>query len=398
MGFDWHDAGQENREAAVASLKEQLAEARANPEGLVIGEAKEASTPEDVKRETEAQRWRDLRIRITDGMKMPHFEYIGGLFPRGGVSFLAARAGDCKTWLAQRIAIDLSLGGVVLDGIRYHEPQRRVLYVAGEAHWDLFVRRANYMQWPATQDTLMLYDSREIEKSGLSVMLDTEKEREHVGRLIDETKPDIVFFDSFSDFFFADENKSAEMKPIVRWIESLAQERRIAVVLPHHHSKRKPSERKLDFDQDDLIGSSVLQRLAHLILTMKKSVMADGEEAIYVKCTRSRNRYPFPFAFRVVDEDSLDGDGHRTSMKVFLNPEMGTTKGSKVVELIEASFDVGQWFSKQEAIDLVAGEASVRSIENMLHEMQERGMIVDNGQKTNKLRYARKGHDANEEM
>jgi KaiC/GvpD/RAD55 family RecA-like ATPase len=371
-------------------IRAQVRNARkaAGPE---IGEAKEAEKPETVKGKSEAERWCDLRIRITDGMKMPHFEYIGGLFPRGGVSFLAARAGDCKTWLAQRIATDLSLGGVVLDGVRYHEPQRRVLYIAGEAHWDLFVHRSRYMQWPATQDTLMLYDSREIEKSGLSVMFDTEKERGQVGELIDATKPDIVFFDSFSDFFFADENKSAEMKPIVRWIESLAQERRIAVVLPHHHSKRKPSERKLDFDQDDLIGSSILQRLAHLILTMRRKVMPDGEEAIFVKCTRSRNRYPFPFAFRVVDEDSLDGDDHRTSMKVFLNPETSAAKGDKVADIIEASFDAGVWFSKQEVIDLVAGRASVRSIENMLHEMQERGMIVDNGQKTNKLRYARKG-------
>jgi hypothetical protein len=286
--------------------------------------------------------------------------------------------------------LDLSIGGVVLDGLRYNERQRKVLYVAGEAHWDLFVRRARYMRWDATQDTLYLYDSRQIDKAGLSVMLDTDETRSHVGALIEEVKPDIVFFDSFSDFFFADENKSAEMEPIVRWLESLAQEKNIAIVLLHHYSKRKPSERKMDFDQDDLIGSSILQRLAHLILTLRRKAMPDGEEAVFVKCTRSRNCYPLPFAFRIEDEDDLDNENHRTSMKVFLNPETGTTKGSKVAELIKASFDVGQWFTKQEVIDLAAGGASVRSIERALCEMQERGMIFDNGQKTHKLRYARK--------
>jgi hypothetical protein len=299
-------------------------------------------------------------------------------------------ARDSETTDCLRLAIDLSVGGLVLDGLRYNEPQRRVLYIAGEAHWDLFVRRAGYMRWDATRDTLHVYDSRQIDKAGLSVMFDTKEDREHVDRLIDTVKPDVVFFDSFSDFFFADENKSAEMKPIVRWLESLAQEKNIAVVLPHHHSKRKPSERKMDFDQDDLIGSSILQRLAHLILTLRRKVMPDGEEAILVKCTRSRNRYPLPFAFRIEDEDGFDNEGHRTNMKVFLNPEIGATKRDMAAELIEASFDVGQWFSKQEVIDLAGGKTSVRSIERALCEMQERGMIIDNGQKANKLRHARK--------
>jgi hypothetical protein len=46
VGRDWHDAGEENREAAVASLKEQLAEARANPEGLAAGQSRSQSESE----------------------------------------------------------------------------------------------------------------------------------------------------------------------------------------------------------------------------------------------------------------------------------------------------------------------------------------------------------------
>ncbi|MDR1515089.1 MAG: hypothetical protein LBS45_05285 [Synergistaceae bacterium] len=45
MGHDWHDAGEENRDAAVASLREQIAKARTHPEGLMIREAKEAVPP-----------------------------------------------------------------------------------------------------------------------------------------------------------------------------------------------------------------------------------------------------------------------------------------------------------------------------------------------------------------
>jgi KaiC/GvpD/RAD55 family RecA-like ATPase len=361
------------------------------PPGMEVRKGKETPNLVEINRETETKLWRNLRIMVTDDLNLPRFEYIGGLFPRGGVSFISAGAGDFKTWLVIRMAIDLSIGGVIFDGIRYNEPQRKVLYVAGEAHWDLFVRRARYMRWDATRDTLYLYDSRQIDKAGLSVMMDTDETRGYIDRLIDTVKPDVVFFDSFSDFFFADENKGAEMKPIVRWLESMAQDRKIAVVLPHHHGKRKPSERKLDFDKDDLIGSSVLQRLAHLILTMRRRSMPDGEEGAFVKCTRSRNRYPLSFAFSIEDEDNFEDESHRTNMKVFLNPETGTTKRDKVIELIEASFDVGQWFAKQEVVALASGEISVSSIERTLRDMQERGILIDNGEKTSKLRYARKG-------
>jgi hypothetical protein len=52
-------------------------------------------------------------------------------------------------------------------------------------------------------------------------------------------------------------------------------------------------------------------------------------------------------------------------------------------------FDVGQWFTKQEVIDLVDGEASDSSIEKTLKDMQVRRMIINNDQKTKKLRYAK---------
>ena len=392
MGWDANDAILQDRDAAAKVIQEARGKiVPLHPEtdpvpGMEVRDA--APTPNAA--ELNTGQLFDSRIKIVENMKLPHFELLGGLFPRGGVSFFAARSGDCKSWLAEKLVVDMSLGGVVLEGLRYNEPRRTVLYVAGESHWTTFVRRAQSVQWDATQNTLHLYDARELEQKGFPIIFESDESRGYAEKLLDKIKPDIVFFDSFSDFFYVDENKASEMKPIMSWLDDIASKRKIAVVLPHHHNKRKPSERKLDFDQDDMIGSSVMQRYASLILTLRRRTLSDGQEWIFVRCTKSRNRYPLPFAFRIEDEDEFEDDRHRVTMKVQLNPDVGTTKNDKVAELIKASFDVGQWFYKREAIDLAAGTMSARTIEYAIKDMQERGQLIDNGEKTNKLQYARK--------
>jgi predicted NACHT family NTPase len=83
----------------------------------------------------------NLHKTIDRSIYTPPPEMIGGMFPRRFLSVIIAAPGTGKTWLVQRLASDLSIGGAVLDGLCESEP-KNVLIFAGEAGVDTLIQRA----------------------------------------------------------------------------------------------------------------------------------------------------------------------------------------------------------------------------------------------------------------
>jgi archaellum biogenesis ATPase FlaH len=333
-----------------------------------------------------------LRITIDENTAIPRLDLIGGLFPRGYLTFIAAQQGKGKSWLVERLAVDLSIGGAILDGFHSGEPARRVLFLAGESRYGQFIRRAKQMRWDITQETLLLYDHWESQKQGITFDIDMPEGRENIELLLADKKPDIVFLDSFFHYHNSDESKADAMKPVMSFLNNIAEKYNLAVVASHHNRKRKTSEQKSELTQDEMTGSNILHKNAAVILMLQGKPVTDSygaviNDAVLVRCEKSWARKPAPFAFAVEDE----GGGFHTSMRIVLNPENpGETKLEKIIETVEASFDAGTWFTKFE-LKRICGDVNERTVIRALEEMQSNGQLTDNGKVTRGRAFSRTG-------
>jgi len=424
VGRDFNDYYNEDPETASASLREAVARASkpgmritqngrgssvtyssvdAESEGNIVDlfsdaelvpglEVRDAEpTPKGAELEIEQRKRRllNLRIDFNDKTEIPRLELIGGLFPRGYLSFVASQQGLGKSWLMQRLAIDLSLGGTVLDGLQEDELVRRVVFLCGESRWSQFSRRANQARWSIQQKTLRVYDQWTMGQNEASLDLDTQEGRVCFEMILADEKPDIVVIDSLFDFHDSDENKSTDMKPILKFLNALAEKFNVAFAISHHCRKRRTVEQKIELDQDSMQGSNLLHKSASMIYMLQERTIRNSfgttiEGGVLVSCKKSWTRKPPHFAFRIEDED----DGYHVRMRVILNPDLGGTQRDRATEIIEENFQPGDWFSRQEIINRVGGRISPATIKRTLKSLQEQGILIDNGEGSRNLRYA----------
>jgi RecA-family ATPase len=304
-------------------------------------------------------------------------EEIAGLFPRGYLSFVVARAGTGKTWFVQRIVSDLSVGGPILDGFVHSEPRKSIIF-AGEAGYETLIRRGTALRWPVVKENINVFDEAEMDEAGFPLDLDTLEGKRRIESLIENLKPDILFFDSLMSFHTSDENSSKEMKPIYSYLRKLSKKNNVAIVACHHVRKRKIAERKSRMDQDEVIGSSVLNRYASLIIGLEEIEIQgaeEGEKAVYVSAQKTWRKKPRPFTFQITEN----------AMKINFAPLMGRTKRDQVWNFIETTYKLGEEFSTE---DIKNGtNAGASYVRNCLKDWVESGKLIRKGT-TNSVRYA----------
>lgn len=288
--------------------------------------------------------------------------FIGGIFPVDFVSVLAAPSGTGKTIFMQKFVSDLSIGGSVFDGFVDDEPARKCLIFAGEAGYDLLIRRGASMKWAVNPLNVPVIDQHNCETEDIPIMLDDNEGWANILRYVDMFKPDIIFIDTFSAFHERDENKATEMKPIIRRLAQLARDNHIAVVLVHHSRKRTAKERTLSLSQDDVIGSSIINRLVGLIVGIEP--MKDDEKTLLVRPLKTWFTAFMPFTYRLT-EDFL---GH-TVMQTDLAPASVNNSRIAVWNYLIQTFAKGEWFSAgQIVLSEINGDVSERQIRSILSE------------------------------
>ena len=359
-GSDWDDfALTYGDEEALRILHERI-----NWECLSDEQKKEITIR---KKLAEARHW------LNPQANLPEQKFIGGLFPVGFLSVLVAPSGTGKTIFMQKFVSDLSIGGTIFDGFVDEEPERKALIFAGEAGYEMLIRRGASMKWPINPQNVPVIDQRECELNDIQIMLDTTEGWKNIMRYVDMEKPDIVFIDTFSAFHESDENKATEMKPIIRNLAKLAHDKEIAVVLVHHSRKRSAKERTLSFSQDDVIGSSILNRLAGLIVGIEP--MKDDEKLLLVRPLKTWFSAFMPFTYTL--KEVFSGG---TVVQTDLAPASVNNSKIHVWNYLLGAFSIGEWFSLGNIVlSEIEGEISIHQLKRVLADFVKNGKLEKRG-------------------
>ena len=218
------------------------------------------------------------------------------------------------------------------------------------------------MRWKINPQNVNVLDQYEAENKDINVMLDSAEGIKNLERLIEIYKPDIVFIDTFSSFHESDENKAPEMKPIIKKLANIARERNIAIVLVHHSRKRAAKERSLDLTQDDVIGSSIMNRLVGLIIGIEP--MNDNEKVLLMKALKSWFTSFNPCKYTL--KENIYGG---TTLQTDLAPAKMNNSKAALWFYLKQVFASGEWFAINQIIR--------SEIEGNLTERQVRRILAD---------------------
>ena len=308
-------------------------------------------------------------------VKLDPQEFIGGIFPRKFVSLLIAPPGTGKTIFTQKFCSDISMGGSVFDGFVDDEPERKALILAGEAGYELLTRRAASMKWAIKPQNVKVFDQYEAETKDINTMLDTREGMKNAERLINMYEPDIIFIDTFSSFHESDENKANEMKPIFKELAGFARRYNMAVVPVHHSRKRAAKERGLQLTQDDVIGSSILNRLVGLIIGIEP--MKDNENVLLVQSLKSWFAKFSPFTYTL--KQGLYGG---TVVETDLAPAGVNNSKANVWLYLSLNFKPGEWFSASQIIlSEIDGNVADWQLRRILADFVKTGKLERRGAK-----------------
>ena len=222
-----------------------------------------------------------------------------GLFVRDYINILAGQAGIGKSWQVIRWARDLSRGGECFGGVVHNEKPRKVLIIACELPKREMERRCRLLEQgdgiERNYDNFFIVDVKEAEAAGKTLMLDTNAGQKNIEHLIAYIKPDIVFLDSFISLFSGDEKEGKDVNGVLRFLERIAEQYKIAPIVIHHVRKRLSREQSLPLGLDDVIGSSVFNRKSGFMFAAEKT--EDGQ--VKVKELKSWLEPTKPFKFKV---------------------------------------------------------------------------------------------------
>ena len=312
------------------------------------------------------QKMKALNEKMDKKAKVPEEDFIAGLFPRGRISAVVAPSGTGKTWFLIRIVADLSVGGAVFDGFATEDKPLVSVVFAGEAGSDLMIKRAADTDWPVNADNVNTYSMIKAEKEGISLMLDEKEGRRDIECVVDIYHPDIIFFDTLSSFHNSDENKANEMKPILMWLLKMAETYNMAVVLMHHSRKMQSKEIGRQLTQDDIIGSSIFNRLVASIICLQP--MEDEEnnsKILMVRSLKTWFRDFMPFTYRLAENKN-----GRTTMLIDLAPAnvrgVNQTKFELMAQ-IRQTYAPDEWFKASDFPQVVKELMTLRQLQRYLN-------------------------------
>ena len=306
------------------------------------------------------------------------------MYPRKFVSAIVAPSGTGKTMFMQKNVSDLSIGGSIFDGFTDDEPPRKSLIFAGEAGYELLIRRAASTKWNVNPQNVQIVDQYTFESNNLPVSIDSSEGWENIKRLVDIYKPDIVFFDTFSSFHDKDENKATDMKPLIKKLADLARDYNLALVLVHHSRKRTAKERTLTLNQDDVIGSSVFNRLVGLIIGIEP--MKEDEKTLLVRTLKTWFSTFMPFTYKI--SESPDG---KTIIETDLAPASVNNSKIAVWNYLQKTFAPGEWFSLGNInLSEIEPQVSLRQLKRILADFVKNNKLKKQGS-TKGTEYSIKG-------
>ena len=121
-------------------------------------------------------------------------------------------------------------------------------------------------------DDYFKYVSRfEADENDVNLNLFTDEGRENFKSFIINFMPDLIVIDTLISFI-DDEKDAEQIKKVIDSLKSIAVKYNCHVTIVHHSRKRERGEMRNKLDQSDVIGSSVITRLASIVIGVDKYV------------------------------------------------------------------------------------------------------------------------------
>lgn len=246
--------------------------------------------------------------------ELPDVEMIGGLYPRGFLSVMAAQAGTGKTWFMQYLSCRLSCGGNILAGLVPKSRKMKVVIFAGETGKYLLDKRLQATCWAYDKKRIKVYDALELQREEIPVMINTDEGKATFLAILEAEAPDLIFFDTLISFHTADESKQAEMTNVITFLLKTAKTFNCAIVLNHHLRKKNTKAQMKNVSpiptQDDIIGSGVIVRLAscaYVAYQWNDGITTDeGMPTVIVHNTKTWLKRIPDFAFKFTDDEATN--------------------------------------------------------------------------------------------
>jgi len=191
--------------------------------------------------------------------------------PRGMISLLGAVPGAGKSYVALDLARRIISGEPFPDGAPVPVPEANVIYVDAECVPQITNERA--MAW-------------EMDRSRLFIMLPEDDDlidfgnvesRDRLVEMVHTLHPELVIIDSLSSISLRGENNVEDVRNVLAFLNIVAREFQVGLLLIHHLRKRGSKVPMLDIlTIDDFRGSSHIIAMSRSVLGL--SVVQTGPE------------------------------------------------------------------------------------------------------------------------
>lgn len=305
-----------------------------------------------------------------------NYEWVATeLFAKGYVSVLFGEPGCGKTWTLIDLGLKLSNGLDVLNSIGVQ--QSKVLLFEGDAPDSLLKTRINRFNIKQNDEYFKYVNNLEADSQGIDITLTTNEGRNNIEFIVAKFMPALVIIDTLISFI-NDEKDPKEMKEVVAFLRRIAKEYNCHILICHHSRKRETGEKKKKLDQSDVIGSSVISRLASVIIGVDTYEQNPTQKVLSLKKSWFR-----PFEALLFEiKDTLEG-------KIEINYESYTETKSKVEEAVAVISDyiktsTNGEFTRKEVVGVFKNIPET-TIKNALKTMEEQGYIISEGQTKNRV-------------
>lgn len=300
---------------------------------------------------------------------------IPNLCARKFAGILFGEPGSGKTWTTLDMSLKLSNGYNVLNDIEIQ--QSKVLLFEGDAPDALLKERISKFDIRQNDEYFKYVNRYDADRNDIDITLVSKTGRKNVETLIKDFMPDMVIIDTLISFI-NDEKNPEEIKVVVDFLRKIAEKYNCHILICHHSRKRETGEKKKKLDQSDVIGSSVISRLASVIIGVDQYEPNPSQRILSLKKSWFR-----PFEALLFEiKDTLEG-------KVEINYELYNEIKSKVEEAVSVISDYTKTitsgeFTRKQVVDTF-NNLPETTIKKALKVMEEQGFITGEGQTKNRV-------------
>lgn len=300
---------------------------------------------------------------------------VKNLFAKKYISIYFSEPGIGKTWTTLDLGLKLSNGKSVFNNIETEKA--KVLLFEGDAPDSLLKERINKFDAKQNDEYFKYVNRYTADRHGIDITLVTSTGLKNLELLISDFMPDMIIIDTLISFI-NDEKDAEEIRVAIDFLRKIAEKYNCHILVCHHSRKRESGEKKKKLDQSDVIGSSVISRLASVVIGIDKHEQNPLQRVLSLKKSWFR-----PFESLLFEiKDTLDG-------KIEINYELYNEIKSKVDGAIFVILDYIKnppkaEFTRKELVDTFKNIPET-TIKKALKVMEEEGYITSEGQTQNRV-------------